>query len=1467
MIQPLSTFIIHAREDREALNTLKKHLKPLERCNELFVWYDGEILAGAVWDLEIREKLSSADIVLLLISASFLSSDYIFDVELPDATARYDKGLCTIIPILITDCLWTVVPEISKFQMLPIGCLPIYSDHGQNMNRIMTEVVTSIREAALEFRKSRALQVQPILEEMNGKVEDKTSEKDGVLKKNTNTDDIINSFRYASLQLQNWKSEFENLPTSHLERPETSQIIHWIDSSLPRDEKGIALLVGDAGTGKSVILRDVLRELEERKTPVLGIKADQYCVETIEMLEKRLHLEDIEAMVKALGQANERVVVLIDQIDALSQSLSARREYLETFTHLVLLLSGIPEVRIVISCRTYDLQNDHDFSFYRRQRKFQVDKLNEEQVKSILQKLSDRIPNLSADLLALLRIPLHLDIFCRIYRQDLPFEKIKVLRDLYEEFWFQRAVEINIPADKKVEPAKVSTLIFELARLMYDRQNLVVPTNLFRSKFPTELTYLKSTGIIYESHEGVVFFHQTFYDFVFAKQFVESGTPFENYLLDNGQNLHIRSSLKMMVEFLRESNPQEYLRVLRLILISPDFYFHIKSLLLSLLGFVTKPTGDEMKLVRNIVFPEPSLFKAFVSAVKSREWLLFLLDEKQLQRLLDSSSKPSEIEVRAIYSNSVDILNGLLLRHLPDSRNEVLKYLWDLPEVEFKSWLVERTLNAIGAWDNPLSFQLFDDNAPKFMDVFFTKFLEKAAVNNLAWAFGHLKVAIEKDIENKASSFREVEFEYQLAELIAHFTENYPEPTFDLLLDCQMKRLLLPEDSRKPIKPNTIFGDFPWFSLDFDASHHHNTGLFSLLIKCVRVLAKNESPRFARFISESLNTQSATQLLILVEGFRANPSAYIAEIAQFFEIFMGKQGFDATETLTWRVRQLLKEVYPHFSDLQKKHTIRLISEIESEDEKEWARENDKSEWIGFIHLRWMKCLPENDIAQMPEAEKIFRELVQLFPDLKDEEPNKFRTYVVGAPMEHDEYENMSLEKWKESFSKYDQKYKSEWDSHKGGMREHAQRFEAEVKKRPDFFYPLIEELTTVADLPKTYLMHGLNGLKEAKYEPENLLHLFKKLDKDLADFDDWTIIQLTSLCGYFANEKMEDDFIVHFLVKIAMTHAEPKDDTLRIKDGVGETESIYASGYNTVRGSAVHMLPYFYYFKKHEALLFETLEYIVENDLLLVRCQMMPQLALLTNLDRARSLRLFLRLISENEAVVMEHSTWSAKYLAQQNFPGMKPYFEKALAHPKIHKDIAIILSLAWVYDRDDAIELLNQFFKISEESKAGAIEVAAHNIRDEEGNPISKSIELFARFLKESSEEVIQAFDLAFQHLKPEDFPHLQPILVHFAKTVIARKNPRPFYEYLIGCAKTYPEECLELVENFAVYEKPDIRYAGHYDIEPLKVVINAYNGLWGRKDKDYEMLRKALLLFDRMLLDDRFRRDAETVLVEVEK
>ncbi len=1278
---------------------------------------------------------------------------------------------------------------------------------------------------------------------------------------NLSPQEILSKFHKASWALDAWKSNFGKNADTHLQRKETTQLIHWIWAPLKPKEKGVALLVGGAGAGKSVILRDVLRVLEKDGIPVLGIKADRYCVESIGELEKNLYIEEgIVRCVRDLTKTSERIVVLIDQIDALSQTLSARREYFETFHRLVLQLLEIAEVRIVVSIRTYDLDNDHDFSFYREQKYFQVGKLDVADVKSILQKVSAKLP--PTDLLELLRIPLHLDVFCRIYHPDLLFERITTLRNLYDELWVQKIIKIQPSAQPKAVSEKCKQLVYQLAQTMYEHQMLAINARKFRESFPNELEYFKSEDIIQETTEGIAFFHQTFYDYAFARQFIESGKSLEGYLEENGQSLHIRACLKMIIEFLREDNPSEYLRIYKTILPSPDYFFHIKSLLLSLLGFAPKPTMEEKEIARHIIFPDFTLFKEFVAAVNSREWLLFLLEEKQLERFLIPENSENTLSSGSNYSG---LVNGLFSKHLPDSRAEILEFLWHLPNVADKAWLVQNALHKLEDWDNPLAFKLFDAYRENIHEVFFDDYLKKAATSNFDWAFSHLKAKIEQRLDTAEFTFRGLQFDYQEVELIKYFSEHFPEATFDLLFDIS-NRYLDRDNKSDENETSPIVWDYPWFSYDFG---RENTDFFSQLLTCVRILSKNESPRFGLYIEKHLHSNSGTKLLLLVEGFRANPEQYKTEILHFFEIFSEKNGYERNETLCWYVRQLLEEAYQFFTEQQKKTAIGLVKEIKSKNDLAvWVDRDGKKQrysQLGSTCFLWLQCFPREDVLQFPGFKKKFQEMERRFDKPDDRQPNTIRTWGVEAPIPKMAYERMSFSDWRRSFSKYDETYQPEFASHRGGLEQNARAFEEEIKKRPAFFYPLLDELTTDSSFSKQYLVSGLRGLKEAKFPPDKILTLLKKVD--MTGWTDWHVRELVSLCDYFISEKVDDEFYLRFLVKMASGHPDPIDETLKVRNMQDETESIYLTGYNSVRGSAIAMLPRCYFFNQYGNLIFETLESVAENDFLAVRSQMMPRLAVLMNLDKERTLRLFLRLIRDNEGLVMEHSTRLARYLARFNFEEMKPYFENAFSHPKLHRDMGIILSEVWIWDLGDALLLLNQFIERSDETKVGVIEVAAHNITDKDRLPNARSLELLGRFLDETSETVIHAYDIAFSHLKPSDFPHLLPLLTRFAKTTVARKNPRPFYEYLITCAKKHPRECLDLVSDFAQYEKPDIRFAGHYGEEPFKVVINAYNSLLERKNDNAVFLREALLLFDKMLLDDRFRSYAVKTLEEVER
>lgn len=124
---PLNTFIIYAREDKDALLELKKQLIPLERSRQIALWYDGEIVPGEEWEKAIKTRLETADIILLLLSSDFFASDYIEKEELRAALARHERAEAVVAPVIVRHCLWQAHPEIEKLQVLPDNAFPVYS--------------------------------------------------------------------------------------------------------------------------------------------------------------------------------------------------------------------------------------------------------------------------------------------------------------------------------------------------------------------------------------------------------------------------------------------------------------------------------------------------------------------------------------------------------------------------------------------------------------------------------------------------------------------------------------------------------------------------------------------------------------------------------------------------------------------------------------------------------------------------------------------------------------------------------------------------------------------------------------------------------------------------------------------------------------------------------------------------------------------------------------------------------------------------------------------------------------------------------------------------------------------------------------------------------------------------------------------------------------------------------------------
>jgi hypothetical protein len=94
----MKAFISYSHLDRRLVENFRKHLKPLAGVD---VWIDQMILAGDKWEDAILRQLNDAGLILFCISADFLWSHYIEQVEVTTARERMARGECAVVPVIL----------------------------------------------------------------------------------------------------------------------------------------------------------------------------------------------------------------------------------------------------------------------------------------------------------------------------------------------------------------------------------------------------------------------------------------------------------------------------------------------------------------------------------------------------------------------------------------------------------------------------------------------------------------------------------------------------------------------------------------------------------------------------------------------------------------------------------------------------------------------------------------------------------------------------------------------------------------------------------------------------------------------------------------------------------------------------------------------------------------------------------------------------------------------------------------------------------------------------------------------------------------------------------------------------------------------------------------------------------------------------------------------------------------------
>jgi len=132
-VEGKTLFISYSHKDKEYLDRLLVHLRPLVKAGLIEEWNDTQIAAGTNWKEEIDKALHKAAAAVLLISADFLASNFIVDHELPPLLKKASEDGTVILPLILKPCRFTRDNSLSVFQTInpPDDPLSGMEEHGR----------------------------------------------------------------------------------------------------------------------------------------------------------------------------------------------------------------------------------------------------------------------------------------------------------------------------------------------------------------------------------------------------------------------------------------------------------------------------------------------------------------------------------------------------------------------------------------------------------------------------------------------------------------------------------------------------------------------------------------------------------------------------------------------------------------------------------------------------------------------------------------------------------------------------------------------------------------------------------------------------------------------------------------------------------------------------------------------------------------------------------------------------------------------------------------------------------------------------------------------------------------------------------------------------------------------------------------------------------------------------------------
>lgn len=1437
-----------------------------EKGIDIGLFYDGKI-CGVVQCKNYRQNLSPQ---LILEEIVKFLLHYIQEISQSDQVNPFSqfsdltyyivasKGISNPAMPLVLDFNnqweWDKIEEIAKLsikkfkELQQVRLEDIESDLKYLLNGLK---VSSIVAADLDVGiRNRHELISRFFMLEQGSISNEAQDKSALKWTNSNLDSTITAEQIASFISQDIlsvKNYFGNTESNFILRNEVSELHQWILSPIKSDELNLAVLAGNAGVGKSVIVSQLYSKLHEDGIPVVCLKADRLAFETTAEMESELGIESgFNQFIRELINSKPIGVVLIDQIDALSQSLSSNLKPLSVFDRLIKKLAKFNQtLKVIIVSRIYELNYDPIIAAYNNKYTIRVKQLDAEQVKSVLQSaIGQRADKIKSEIIGLLRTPLHLDVFLKIFSDEFDINGINSIQDMYDELWRQKVTRDGTRAGQKVNQKQLVKLAFRLAEVMYEKQQISLAAHAFEDAYAFELMYLRSEGIVV-GEKKISFFHQSFFDYVFARQFVNSGTDLLQSITNNHQGLFIRSKVKQILNFKRNVDAIEYGKLLISIIEDGNIRFHIKLLILQFVAFQDEPNTQETHFVEQIISKNNILKETLLKLYFGSGWLDIFIDKSLLDFDLNNDQVKYGKLIHNFFRGFIGRKNNRLLQYFDNIKTnvnaiEMIKdFLWMVKRYDDKNYLqlADYIIQQIG-----------HQNIPEYL--LFT-YLDNAVTEFPDWSINHVTHILSIPTQRNPGDHEYFPGWNSHTEFYKHLWEYHPRKAY-LLVKAVIVEIIykLGRVSNNPERSLTVDPAYMLYDRqNLDLYFHYKQ---MDLLQSYMIDSFSEDLEFIiKEVDEYLSADSLTGAIIALSVIEAHPEKCI-DISERLLTTSGflNQYYGLSTYLNYLIESTLMKSYEYFhdKDLIKNVILNFFpkSELTHIDYRNGKKLRSKT--YGLSQFKLISAIAQSEKMEDTDLVRRYKELLRKFTKpFKIEAPEGIQVLHGGRVMEDSAYKKMTFEDWKTTFRQYNTQNESYDHWNDPDELSHGRNFKDVVAGNPVKYLQFIKEILIDPTIPQSYKVKGIEGLKEGELNIQEFLAIFKFALANNS-FDDEQTLYLLWLTTYISEREIIDQEILDFL----------KEKSLNGSEKAGVSFDDLTTGMNSVRGAAVSCLTEYSFSPDTKEFVFNVLHQIANNSSPATRACAVYHLQNFIWFDERSTMELCLKLIEDCSPGLVKVSIYPLRYLVNYDFTSVVPFIRKAMVNSDNSKYIGILITQAYCLEHVGSNELMEEYIDLGESQKESVVKNAWNFIK---GNShVKKALTILYNLLNSESENVGEAYAFPFYNLDPGTFSELYNFLLAYVDSPVGRFRHEGFYGYLRKCAGDYPKQCIKLTKLFE-NQIMDDEFNQMYRNEPLNAIVQSYNAIREYNTLD-EVLEEAMDIFDDLLMKSQYRSGAFEVL-----